>query len=110
MSKLQAPGVSPGTRVVLRSSPIGAKDSVTVSPLPPLSFHHRKSPGRTLQCGVIATPGGGGGQPGGPVSLSDPAPSGRKIPLLYRASGALLPSTKRHRAEARAYVLSPLRC
>ena len=40
------------------------------------------------------------------MSFSDPAPSGRNIPLLYRASGALFPSTKRPRADARGYLLS----
>src|SRR3990172_5564159 len=38
--------------------------------------------------------------------FSDPAPSGRKIPSLCRASGALFPSTKRPRADARGYLLA----
>src|SRR3972149_5260673 len=42
-----APGVSPGTNVALRSSPIGAKDSVTcIAPLA-LCFQARKDPGLT---------------------------------------------------------------
>ena len=40
-----APGVSPGTRVPLRSSPIGAKDSVTVSRLRRSASKHEKTPG-----------------------------------------------------------------
>src|SRR3972149_11147597 len=39
------------------------------------------------------------------MSFSDPAPSGRQIPFLYRASGALFPSAKRPRADARGYLL-----
>src|SRR3972149_10337455 len=42
------------------------------------------------------------------MSFSNPAPSGRKIPLLYRASGALFPSPKGPRADARGSLLSPL--
>src|SRR3972149_297721 len=42
-----APGVSPGTHVVLRSSPIGAKDSVACIAPPALCFQARKDPGLT---------------------------------------------------------------
>src|SRR3990170_4436417 len=40
-----APGVGPGTHVVLRSSPIGAKDSVPVSRLRRFVSKHEKTPG-----------------------------------------------------------------
>src|SRR3989304_391749 len=97
-----APGVSPGTHVVLRSSPIGAKDSVTVSRLPRSVSKHEKIP--------RLTPGGEAGPPPGaparrPMSFSDPAPWGQKIPSLCRPSGPLLPSTKSPRADARGYLL-----
>src|SRR3972149_8635556 len=42
------------------------------------------------------------------MSFSDPAPAVRKIPFLDRAAGAFFPSTKSPRADARAYLLSPL--
>src|SRR3990170_1274211 len=47
-----APGVSPGTRAALRSSPIGAKDSVTVSRLRRSVSKHEKNPGSRPGAGI----------------------------------------------------------